>query len=127
LPKVQLQDQAWQDIDCILMPVIGILSILRTPNVVPIDPVMDSGLLSDDLFDQWMHTEKSIESWRIKFSLASSINSLDVTSELLEKRKSHLQRAEEYKTPSNAPGGGLYYNDQEILPMLKEFAYTKQI
>jgi hypothetical protein len=101
------------------------LFILKTPTVIFIDPVMDSGLLSDDLFDEWMHREKPIESWRIKFSLASSIDSMDVTSELMQKSEDHLERAVEYKTPSKAPGG-FDYNEQEILPALEEFAYSSK-
>jgi hypothetical protein len=74
-----------------------------------------------------MHSEKSIESWRIKFSLASSIDSMDVTSEVMKKSEAHLERAAaEYKTPSKAPGG-FDHNDPEILPEMEEFAYSKQI
>ncbi len=91
-----------------------------------IDPVMDSGFLSDGLFDEWMHGEKSIESWRIKFSLASSIDSVNVTSDLMQKSEDHLERAAVYKTPSKAPGG-FDYEEQESLPALEEFADSKQI
>jgi hypothetical protein len=43
----------------ILTPVLGLLFTLRSPaGVVFIDPVMDSGLSSDNLFDEWMHPEK---------------------------------------------------------------------
>jgi hypothetical protein len=38
-----------------------------TDYTIFIDPVMDSGLLSDDLFEEWMRVEKSVESWIIKF------------------------------------------------------------
>jgi hypothetical protein len=109
-----------------LSPVIGMLFILKTATVIFIDPVRDIEFLLDDLFNEWMYGEKLIESCRIKFSLASSIDSMDVTSELMQKSADHLERAAEYKTPSKAPGG-FDYNEQEILPALKEFAYSKPI
>jgi hypothetical protein len=66
---------------------------------------------------------RRIESWRIMFLLASSIDSMDITSELMQKSEDHLQRAAEYETPSKAPGG-FDYNEQDILPALEEFAYS---
>jgi hypothetical protein len=66
---------------------------------------------------------RRIESWRIMFLLASLIDSMDITSELMQKSEDHLERAAEYETPSKAPGG-FNYNEQEILPALEEFAYS---
>jgi hypothetical protein len=87
----------------VLTPVIGMLFILRLPTTIFIDSVMHSGLLSDDLFEEWMRDERSVESWRIKFSLAVSADASEVTSKLMAKSEAHLERAAEYKTPSKAP------------------------
>jgi hypothetical protein len=65
---------------------------------------MDSGLLSDDLFEDWMRDKKTVESWKIKFSLAASADAPEITLKLMAKSEAHLERAAEYKTPSKAPG-----------------------
>jgi hypothetical protein len=110
----------------VLKPVIRTLFISRSPTTIFIDPVMDSGLLSDDLFEDWMRDEKTVESWRIKFSLAAPADAPEITLKLMAKSEAHLKRAAEYKTPSKAPGGSDFL-EEEILPELEEFVYVKRI
>jgi hypothetical protein len=110
----------------VLTPVIETLFISRSPTTIFIDPVMDSGLLLDDLFEEWMRDERWVESWRIKFSLAVSADASEVTPKLIAKSEAHLERAAEYKTPSKAPGG-FDFIEEEILPELEEFVYVKRI
>jgi hypothetical protein len=86
-------------------------------------PLMDSGLLLDALIEEWMHDERTIESWRILLSLAALIDSGDVTKELMAKSKACRERAVEYKTPYKGPGG----NNETVLPELEEFVYIKRI
>jgi glutamate mutase epsilon subunit len=102
----------------ILTPDVGILFSLRRPTKFFIGPVMYSGLLLDELFDNWMHGERTIKSWGIIFSLVTSINSVDLSKELMAKSKAHCERAVECKTTLKTPGG-FDLNDEAVLPELE--------
>lgn len=72
----------------------GTLLIMKCPEVAFSDPTLDAILLSDGLLElSWKASWELFEVWRKKFTLAYSLDAMEVTEWLMKGSKDHFAQA----------------------------------